>query len=112
MEAAHLARCDACAKSYRVPHADRSYRCKSCGGVLTVQAGAEAQTAAAYRAALALGLPGSPQLRANIADQMLFHVRAGSGAGSARGASGGENAPGNLPDPVMIARVSAARGLT
>lgn len=46
MEAAHLARCDACAKSYRVPHADRSYRCKSCGGVLTVEAGVQAQTAA------------------------------------------------------------------
>ena len=73
---------------------------------------AEAQTAAAYRAALALGLPGSPQLRANIADQVMFHVRAGGGGASARGATGGENAPGNLPDPVMIARVSAARGLT
>jgi len=46
MEAAHLARCSACAKSYRVPHADRSYRCKSCGGVLTVEGGAPAQVAA------------------------------------------------------------------
>lgn len=42
MEAAYLARCGACAKSYRVPRADRTYRCKSCGGALSIEASAPA----------------------------------------------------------------------
>jgi hypothetical protein len=45
-----LAKCPDCQKTYRVPRADRAYRCKACGGTLKVEGAVEAGVEAGVEA--------------------------------------------------------------
>ena len=62
----------------------------------------ESVTAAAYRAAQALGAAGTPDLRAALAERVLAHAASTPGAGPTE----------NPLDCCMIARIAMARGLT